>query len=104
MTAQRLIVQMGMGVGDTPEQAVHRAVSDAMARARTHSDVPFEIRVTISLPDGLEVDTAPVRAALGHGVIRVSVVPGGLRVPAPGGELIVANAALERFPKALPEA
>ncbi len=98
---QRLIVQMGMGVGDTAGQAVERALADAQARARLHVDVAVEVRVTLGVPDAAELDTSGLNRIFGAGEMDLKVVPGGMTVPQPGGaEAIVVSAAIEVFPLA----
>ena len=96
---QRLIVQMGMGIGDTVGHAAERAVTDAQARARLHIETDVEIRVTLGVPGSAELDTSGLNHAFGAADVDLRVVPGGMTVPQPGGaEAVVVSAAIEVFP------
>lgn len=98
---RRLILQMGMGVGDTAGQAADRALADAQARARLHVDADCEVVVTLALPDPAALDASGLNRAFGAGDMDLRLVPGGMAVTLPqGGSLIVASAALEVFPLA----
>ena len=91
MTAQRLVLEFGMGVdvhGQDGTKAARRAVSDAIR----HSSLPLltDIRerggtmlvdVTVAVPDPASVDVDQVKSELPHGEVTVHAVSGGLRVP-----------------------
>lgn len=96
---RRLIVQMGMGVGDTAGQAAERALADAQARARLHLDVDCQVVVTLGVPVPSELEASGLNRAFGAGDMDLRVVPGGMAVALPeGGSLVVASAAIEVFP------
>lgn len=96
---RRLIIQMGIGIGETAGQAAERAVADAQARARVHVDADVEVRVTIGVPEAVELEASGLNRAFGAAEVDVHVVPGGMVVPQPGGgDLILAGAAIETFP------
>lgn len=100
---QRLIVQMGMGIGSTVAVAAERAVADAQARAQIHVDVPFTVRLTLGVPEAAQVDPSDLARAFSTPDLEVHVVAGGMRVPQPVGDaLFVVGAAIERFPLAVP--
>lgn len=106
MTLVRCLTEMGMGVdvhGRDYTKAAKRAVSDAIR----HSSVSFfrllgrsvdemHVAVTIGVPEPKAVDKQAVAAELPHGIVTVSVVSGGLEVPAEGGSdaIVIANAAV----------
>lgn len=97
---RRLIVQMGMGVGDTAGHAAERALADAQARARVHVAAEVEVRVTLGVPDPSALDASGLNRAFGAGDMDLRVVPGGMTVAQPGGAaVVVASAAIEVFPK-----
>ncbi|BBU56847.1 hypothetical protein KU6B_31120 [Mameliella alba] len=96
---QRLIVQMGMGVGETAGLAAERAIASAQARAVLHVDVDCAVHVTLGVPESAELDTSGVNRAFGAAEVEVRVVPGGMSVPQPGGAaLVMVSAAIEVFP------
>lgn len=96
---QRLIVQMGMGVGVTAGLAAERAIAAAQARAVLHVDVDCAVHVTLGVPEAADLDTSGVNHAFGAGEVEVRVVPGGMVVPQPGGSaLVMVSAAIEVFP------
>lgn len=102
---QRLIVQMGMGIGDTVAQAAERAMADAQARARVHCDVPFATRLTLGVPREYALDPSDLARAFDTADLDLHVVAGGMSVPqAEGCPLIVVSAAIERFPLKVPTA
>ncbi|WP_323769185.1 Lin0512 family protein [Antarctobacter sp.] len=100
---QRLIVQMGMGVGDTISDAATRAIADAQGRARIHIEAPFATRLTLGLPQEAKVDPSDLARAFGTSDVELHVVAGGMHLPQPGGgALFVVSAAIEVFPQTLP--
>ena len=102
---QRLIVQMGMGLGDTAGHAAERAIADAQARARLHVDTDVHIRVTLGVPGSTELDASGLNRAFGAADVDLKVVPGGMIVPLPGkAEVVVVSAAIEVFPQEGPRA
>jgi hypothetical protein len=104
MSRRRLIVQMGMGVGNSPGEAAARALADAQGRAQVHVDVPFTTRLTLGLPEPQEIAPNDLAAALGTADLELHVVAGGMIVPQPGGApLVVVSAAIEMFPHAVPD-
>jgi len=105
MTEKRLILEMGTGNdlhgGDYTKAAV-RAVQDAMH----HSYLPLFrtlgldpdamiVNVTIGVQQPDRVDVEIVRRQFPYGVVKVSVVKGGLDVPDDGAIVVVASAAVE---------
>ena len=99
MTRQRLIVQMGMGVGDSVGQAARLAIADAQCRARVHVDIPFTTRLTLGVPEAAGVDPSDLAAALGSGDLELKVVAGGMHLPQPDDTaIVVVSAAIELFP------
>lgn len=104
MSRQRLIVQMGMGVGDTAGQAAERAVADAQGRARIHVDVPFAVHLTLGVPQTAEIEPGDLAAAFATSDLQVRIVPGGMLIPQPDGTpLVLVSAAIERFPIGAPK-
>lgn len=100
---QRLIVQMGMGIGSTVAVAAERAVADAQARAQIHVDVPFTVRLTLGVPETAQVEPSDLARAFSTPDLEVHVVAGGMRVPQPAGDvLFVVGAAIERFVRTEP--
>lgn len=100
---QRMIVQMGMGIGGTVALAAERAVADALARAQIHVDVPFTVRLTLGVPEAAQMDPSDLARAFSTPDLEVHVVAGGMQVPQPAGDaLIVVGAAIERFPLSKP--
>ena len=113
MTAQRYVLEFGMGVdvhGEDCTTAACRGVSDAIR----HSSLPFftDVRerggkmlvdVTVGVPDPASVDVERVRRELPHGEVTVRPVNGGLRVP--GSDTLIACVAITvsvEFPKESP--
>jgi uncharacterized protein (TIGR02058 family) len=106
MALVRCLTEMGMGVdvhGRDYTKAARRAVSDAIR----HSSVSFfrllgrsvdemHVAVIIAVPDPEAVDKDAVAAELPHGTVTVSVVAGGLEIPAESGSdaIVMANAAV----------
>ncbi|MEM8978992.1 MAG: Lin0512 family protein [Pseudomonadota bacterium] len=109
MSDQRFILEMGMGndqYGQDMTKAAARAIEDAIR----HSSIPLfdalkvshddmRVKVTIGVPTPEDVDATYLAAQLPRGNASVEVVEGGLRVPNPetGGEIIIAQAAVEAF-------
>jgi hypothetical protein len=100
MSRQRLIVQMGMGVGATYNEAAARAVADAQGRAQIHVDTPMTTRLTLAMPQEMRVESSDLARAFGASDMELHIVRGGMLVPQPdGSSLIVISAAIELFPK-----
>ena len=109
MTLSRLILETGMGndlYGEDYTKAACRAVQDAihhssitLFRSLNLDSKKMQVRVTIGVvkPDKVNADT--VKNTLPHGVVSVTVVPGGLNVnDEENGTLsIIATAAIEAF-------
>jgi uncharacterized protein (TIGR02058 family) len=97
---------MGMGVdvhGRDATKAAKRAVSDAIRHSsvgffRLVGKTPHDmfVDVTIGVPNPEGVDTAAVAKELPYGTVTVTVVKGGLEIPAEAGgdAIIIANAAV----------
>ena len=106
MARVRCITEMGMGVdvhGKDSTKAAKRAVSDAIRHSslgffrmlgKTANDMFVD--VTIGVPDPDAVDTAAVATELPYGTVTVTVVKGGLEIPAErgGDSIVIANAAV----------
>ncbi|MBQ0750251.1 MAG: Lin0512 family protein [Roseovarius sp.] len=109
MSAERFIIEMGMGNdlhGMDYQKAAVRAIEDAIR----HSTIPMflntsldhrdmEVRVTVGVQDPTRVDAEALKAGLPRGRATVEVVFGGQNVTDPGsGEtLVIATAAVEAF-------
>ena len=106
MAASRIILEVGTGNdwhgGDYTKAAV-RAVQDAIHHCSLTllktlnldaNRMLVDVTIGVQRPD--RVDADQVKAALPHGAVRVTVVPGGLDVPnqEPGDITVIANAAI----------
>lgn len=90
---ERLIIRMGLGTGETAQDASEAGLRDAMGRAVVHS-VPKGgvLRVTVGVPDATEVSETTLVAMLGRSA-EVTCKTGGLSA----GGRFVATVALELF-------
>ena len=109
MSAQRFIIEMGMGndqYGQDYSKAAARAIEDAIR----HSSIPmFEalgmdhtamrVQVTVGVQEPDKVDCAALLKALPRGRAEVKAVFGGQNVTNPdsGNVLVIATAAVEAF-------
>jgi len=109
MSAERFIIEMGMGNdlhGMDYQKAAVRAIEDAIR----HSTIPMflntsldhrdmEVKVTVGVQEPERVDPEALKTGLPRGRATVQVVCGGQNVTDPGsGEtLVIATAAVEAF-------
>ncbi|EAQ22959.1 MULTISPECIES: Lin0512 family protein [unclassified Roseovarius] len=109
MSAERFIIEMGMGNdlhGMDYQKAAVRAIEDAIR----HSTIPMflntsldhrdmEVKVTVGVQEPERVDPEALKTGLPRGRATVQVVFGGQNVTDPGsGEtLVIATAAVEAF-------
>ncbi|MGR3697864.1 MAG: Lin0512 family protein [Roseovarius sp.] len=109
MSAERFIIEMGMGNdlhGMDYQKAATRAIEDAIR----HSTIPMflntpldhrdmEVRVTVGVQEPARVDAEALKAGLPRGRASVQVVFGGQNVtdPCSGETLVIATAAVEAF-------
>ncbi len=106
MTRVRCITEMGMGVdvhGKDATKAAKRAVSDAIRHSslgffrmlgKTANDMFVDVTIGVPNPEG--VDIHAVSKELPYGTVAVSVLKGGLEIPAEqgGDSILIANAAV----------
>jgi len=106
VTNVRWITEMGMGVdvhGWDYTKAARRAVSDALrhsslnffnAAGKSRDDMAVEVRIAVQKPDAIDVDA--IAAEVPYGTVTVTVLPGGLDVPAQFTDdgIVIANAAI----------
>jgi uncharacterized protein (TIGR02058 family) len=109
MSAQRFIIEMGMGNdlhGMDYQKAAVRAIEDAIRHSTIpmflntpldHQDMAVKVTVGVQAPE--RVDPEALKACLPRGRATVQVVFGGQNVTDPGsGEtLVIATAAVEAF-------
>lgn len=106
MSMKRIILEMGAGNdlhGGDYTKAALRAVQDALhhsslavVRSLGLDSKTMQVDVTIGVQQPGKVDAAAVKASLPHGKVTVSVVKGGLDVPAEGAHdlAVIASAAV----------
>ena len=100
----RYVTEMGMGVdvrGRDYTEAARRAVFDATHHSSLHFFAPLgkapddmAIDLMIGSPEPDLVDKDRVAAVLPYGKVKVTVVKGGLEIPADDGKdaIVIANA------------
>lgn len=107
MSAQRVIIEMGMGNdlhGMDYTKAARRAIEDALR----HSSLPLfgvlelphdamRVQVTVAVQEPGALDLDALRACLPRGRAEVRAVHGGLNVAANGETIVIAQASVEAF-------
>ena len=90
---ERLIIRMGLGTGETAQEAAEAGLRDAMGRAVVHaSHEGGVLRVTVGVPEAEGVSEPALVAVLGQSA-EVTCRTGGLSA----GGRFVATVALELF-------